>query len=384
MTASPTVETTEACSPLTLGHGRRVIHIRSPHGRLCGGTGVLWWALDEIRIQVTGRNARYAQVVLELAWNPGPGSDASLAAQLLRVGVAKQAELWRPIGSVVLVAPGAGAHPGVAPAVDTVRERWPAAEVRVVDETVAALAGAGLDPEPAACFVVHQDAVHTSVAVVAGREAVAGGLVTGGARGLADAVTGHVRSAHRLDLDLEMAWSGVVHGGSFAPSPTVSDPGSLLGSPITEVGGVHESSSVSLSPAELRAVVAPAYRPVADLVTRLLRDAPQETAREATIGGLLLTGTHPPGADGHLSGLTGLPARQIAEEKAGFQQPRILRDGVARLLAEKPPTPDIPDDGPERIARFLGAMEKLGVPVPRDPNTSIGGSHSGADPEGEG
>ncbi|SEC49414.1 hypothetical protein SAMN05216489_00874 [Streptomyces sp. 3213] len=58
----------------------------------------------------------------------------------------------------------------------------------MVDETVAALVGAGQDPEPAACVVVHLDAVHTSGALVAGREVVASGLVIGGARGLADAV----------------------------------------------------------------------------------------------------------------------------------------------------------------------------------------------------
>ncbi|MFJ9251090.1 rod shape-determining protein [Streptomyces sp. NPDC101776] len=330
---------------------------------------MLWWALDEIRIQVTGRSARYSQVVLELAWNPGPGADDLLAAQLLAVGVAKRAELWRPIGSVVLVAPGARGHPGVEPAVDTVQGLWPAAEVRVVDEAVAALAGTGPDPEPATCVVVHQDAVHTSVAVVAGREAVVGGLVVGGARGLAEAVIGHVRDAHRLDVGLEMAWSGVVHGGAFAPSPTVPNPRPLLGALITENGRLlQESGKVSLSPTELRAVVAPAYRPVADLVAQVVRDAPPETAREAADGGLLLTGTHPPGAEHHLRNLTGLPARRVAEENAGFHQPRILRDGVARLLAEKPPTPDIAEVSPERIAHLVGLLEKLGLPLSRDPN----------------
>lgn len=74
----------------------------------------------------------------------GPGADASLAAQFL-AGVPKPAQLWAPIGAVVLVAPGAGAHPGVKPAVDKVPELWPEAVVTVVDETVAALAGAGRD-----------------------------------------------------------------------------------------------------------------------------------------------------------------------------------------------------------------------------------------------
>ncbi|MFD6552463.1 hypothetical protein [Streptomyces sp. NPDC058398] len=153
---------------------------------------MLWWVLDEIRVRVTGHNASYSQVVLELAWNPGPGVDASLAAQMLAVGVAKGSQLWAPIGSVVLVAPGAGAHPGVEPAADTVRELWPGAEVRVVDESVAALAGAGMDPEPAASVVVHQDAVRTSVAAVAGRDVFGGGSATGGTRGLAEAVVGHL------------------------------------------------------------------------------------------------------------------------------------------------------------------------------------------------
>ncbi|XUL85752.1 hypothetical protein ACQ86D_02795 [Streptomyces galilaeus] len=185
---------------------------------------MLWWALEEIRLRRTERSARYTELVLELAWNPGPDSDPSLAAELLAVGVPKASQLWAPIGSVVLVAPGAGAHPGVQPALDTVREQWPGAEVRVADETVAALAGANLDPEPTACVVVHLDAVHTSVALVTGREVIASGLATGGARGLADAVIGHVREEHGLGLGLEVAWSAVVHGGAFAPSPTVPGP----------------------------------------------------------------------------------------------------------------------------------------------------------------
>ncbi|MGH1556114.1 hypothetical protein ACRAWF_43075 [Streptomyces sp. L7] len=53
---------------------------------------------------------------------------------------------------------------------------------------------------------------------------IASGLATGGARGLADAVIGHVREEHGLGLGLEVAWSAVVHGGAFAPSPTVPGP----------------------------------------------------------------------------------------------------------------------------------------------------------------
>ncbi|WP_262061576.1 rod shape-determining protein [Streptomyces sp. STR69] len=290
--------------------------------------------------------------MLELAWNPGPGSDASLAAELLAVGVPKASQLWPPIGSVVLVAPGAGAHPGVQPAVDTVREQWPAAVVTVVDETVAALLGA--DPEPAACVVVHQDAVHTSVALVAGREVIASGLATGGVRGLAEAVIGHVRDGHRLDLGLETAWSAVVHGGAFAPSPKVPVPMSVHGSLITDdTPGPRQPVEVALSPTELRAVVAPAYQPVVDLVARVLRDAPPETARRATAGGLLLTGPHPPGAEDHLTGLTELPARRVAEPKSGFEHPQILRDGVARLLAENPPTPVIDQERTERFRQVI-------------------------------
>ncbi|MGW3108950.1 rod shape-determining protein [Streptomyces sp. NPDC001100] len=308
---------------------------------------MLWWALEEIRLRRTERGARYTELVLELAWNPGPDSDASLAAELLAVGVPKASQLWAPIGSVVLVAPGAGGHPGVQPAVDTVREQWPGAEVRVVDETVAALTGANLDPEPTACVVAHLDAVHTSVALVAGREVIASGLATGGTRGLADAVIGHVRDEHRLDLGLELAWSAVVHGGAFAPSPTVPGPLSVHGSPITD-DGPRQRAEVTLSPTELRSVVSPAYQPVVGLVARVLRDAPPETARQATTGGLVLTGPHPPGAEDHLTELTGLPARRVTEPRNGFQHPQVLRDGVARLLAENPPTPAIED----RAGRF--------------------------------
>jgi Actin-like ATPase involved in cell morphogenesis len=321
---------------------------------------VLWWVLDEIRVRVTGRNARFSQVVLELAWNPSPGADASLAAQMLAVGVAKRSQLWAPIGSVVLVAPGAGAHPGVEPAVDTVRELWPGAEVRVVDESVAALAGAGPDPEPAACVVVHQDAVRTSVAVVAGREVVVGGLVTGGTRGMAEAVVGHLRSEGRLDVGLEMAWSAVVHGGAFAPSPTVSGPVPVHGTPVAEDGPLpRQSAQVTLSPTELRAVVTPAYQPVATLVAQVLRDAPPETARQATDGGLLLTGPHPPGAEDHLTDLTGLPSRRVAEEKAGFDHPQVLLYGVARLLAEKPSPPVVTQDHTERFGQLDGDQPRF-------------------------
>ncbi|MFI6408252.1 rod shape-determining protein [Streptomyces sp. NPDC050548] len=308
---------------------------------------MLWWALEEIRIQRTGHNSPYTHVLLELAWNPGPDSDVSLAAELLAVGVPKASQLWPPIGSVVLVAPGADAHPGVQPAVDTVREQWPAAVVTVVDETVAALLGA--DPEPPACVVVHQDAVHTSVALVAGREVVASGLATGGVRGLADAVIAHVRDGHGLELGLETAWSAVVHGGAFAPSPKVPVPMSVHGSLITDDSpGPRQPVDAVLPPTELRAVVAPAYQPVVDLVARVLRDAPPEAARRATAGGLLLTGPHPPGAEDHLTELTGLPACRVDEPTSGFEHPRVLRNGVARLLAEIPPAPVIED----RSGRF--------------------------------
>lgn len=331
------------------------------------GGGVLWWALDEIRGQVTGRSARYSQVVLELAWNPGPEADASAAAQLL-AGVPQSAQLWAPIGSVVLVAPGAGAHPGVKPAVDKVRELWPAAVVTVVDETVAALAGAGLDPEPAACVVVHQDGLRTSVAVVAGREAIAGGLAAGGTRGLAQAVIEHLRAEHRLDAALEQGWAAVVHGGVFAPSSTVPGPRHVCGSVITEERVFPSPpGTVTLSPSELRAVVAPAYPPVVGLVEQVLREAPPETARQATAGGLLLTGPHPPGAEDHLTDLTGLPARRVVEPKAGFHRPQVLLDGVARLLAENPPAPVIAEHRTD-LSETLRLLEQLGLLPPRDLN----------------
>ncbi|MFD8724812.1 rod shape-determining protein [Streptomyces sp. NPDC059629] len=326
---------------------------------------MLWWALDEIRVQVTGRSGRYSQVVLELAWNPGPGADASLAAHVL-AGMTKPAQLWAPIGSVVLVAPGAGAHPGVEPAVDKVQELWPAAVVTVVDEAVAALAGAGLDPEPAACVVVHQDGLHTSVAVVAGREAIAGDLATGGTRGLAQAVVEHLRAERRLDAGLEQAWAAVVHGSVFVPSSTV--PGPVYGSVITEDRVFPAPpGKVTLSPTELRAVVAPAYQPVVGLVEQVLREAPPETVRQATAGGLLLTGPHPPGAEDHLTDLTGLPARRVVEPKAGHHRLQVLLDGVARLLAEKPPAPVIAEHRID-LAEKLQLLEKLGLRPPRDLN----------------
>ncbi|MEV0736575.1 rod shape-determining protein [Streptomyces sp. NPDC050549] len=331
---------------------------------------MLWWALEEIRLKRTGRSARYTELVLELAWNPGPGSDPSLAAELLAVGVPKASQLWAPIGSVVLVAPGADAHPGVQPALDTVREQWPGAEVRVVDETVAALVGAGQDPEPAACVVVHLDAVHSSVALVAGREVVASGLSTGGARGLADAVIGHVREEDGLDLGLEVAWSAVVHGGAFAPSPTVPGPLSVDGSPITDDSArPRQQVEVTLSPTGLRAVVAPAYQPVVDLVARVLRDAPPETARQATAGGLLLTGPHPPGAEDHLTERTGLSARRVAEPRIGFEHPQVLRDGVDRLLAENPPTPVIADERTDRFRRLIADWGRSPSDVDQDAYT---------------
>ncbi|GAA2780604.1 hypothetical protein GCM10010441_01720 [Kitasatospora paracochleata] len=303
---------------------------------------MLWWPVDPIRIQVTGRSARFSQLVVELAWNPGAGEADSYAADMLTDGMATTMQLSAPVGSVVLVAPGAGGHPGVQPAVDAVRAMWPAAALRVVDETVAALVGACPEREPAACVVVHLDAVRTSVAVLAGREVVARGTVVGGARGLADAVAGHLRAEHRLDVGQEQCWAAAVHDGAFGPSPTVRNPGPVYGSVITADGArPGEPGKVSLSAAELRAVLAPAHRTVADLVGQLLRDTAPETAQAAANGGLLLTGPHPPGVDHHLSELTGLPARHAVEPKLGFDQPRVLRDGVTRLLAETPPAPDL-------------------------------------------
>jgi hypothetical protein len=325
---------------------------------------VLWWALDVLRVNVTGRDARFTQVVLELAWNPDAELDPSTAAEVL-AGVPRAAQLWAPIGSVVLVAPGAGAHPGVAPAVAVVREQWPAAVVTVVDEAVAALVGAGPGPEPAACVVVHQDAQHTSVAVMAGRAVVAGGLVAGGTRGLAEAVGTHLRTVHRLDAGPEPAWAAVLHDGVFGPAPTVPAipvHGSVVGG---DGPGPRPSGKVTLWPGEARSVVAPAYRPVAELVARVLREAPPQAARLAAVGGLLLTGPHPPGADGRLTDLTGLPARRVVEPEPGFHRPGVLLAGVARLLAEAPPEPvGLPEhtvDLPE-LLRLAGRLGLPGLP----------------------
>jgi hypothetical protein len=297
---------------------------------------VHWWALDPIRLEVTGRSGRSTRLVVELAWNPDAGVDASLAAEVL-AGTAKAAQLWAPIGSVVLVAPGAGAHPGVGPAVDTVRELWPAATVTVVEETVAALIGAGLDPEPAAAVIVHLDSRRTSVAVVAGREVVAGGLVAGGARGLAEAVIGYLRAEHRLDVSLEEAWIAAVDGGAFVPSLTMAGPRPVYGRVIAEDGNVivpQQPGKVMVPRTELRTVLAPAYRQVADLVAQVLSDASPETARQAADSGLLLTGQHPAGAEEQLASLTGLSVRRVVEPGGGFDHLAILLAGVARLLAE--------------------------------------------------
>lgn len=244
-----------------------------------------WWGLDPFRVELTGRGSRSTRVVLELAWNPGAGVDASLAAELL-AGTEKAAQLWAPIGSVIFVAFGAGGHPGVGPAVDVVREVWPAAAVTTLDETVAALVGAGLDQEPAACVVVHLDAEHTSVAVVAGREVVAGGFTAGGARGLAEAVAGYVRTEYWLEVGLEEAWIAAVDGGAFAPSasPPVPNPPTLFGTAIAEDGTLditRPTGRVTVSPTELRSLLSRAYQPVADLVAQVLRDAPPDTARLA-------------------------------------------------------------------------------------------------------
>lgn len=292
-----------------------------------------WWGLDPIRVELTGRGSRSTRVVLEL----GSGARASDAAELL-AGIAKSApaQPWAPIGSVVLVAAGAGAHPGVGPAVDTARQVWPAAvTVTVVDEAVAALAGAGLDPEPAACVVVHLDAEHTSVAVVAARKVVASGVVLGGAQGLAQAVIGYLRTEHRLDVGMGEAWVTAVNGGAFTPSASPpAGPWTVSGEVAAEDGTDQQWGSVAVPPAKLRAVLSPAYQSVADLVAQVLLEAPPETARQAVDGGLLLTGQHPAGADEHLAALCGLPARRTVEPEKWFERLRTLLNGVDRLLGE--------------------------------------------------
>ncbi|MEW2516538.1 rod shape-determining protein [Actinacidiphila alni] len=333
--------------------------------------GLLWWALDEIRVRVTGRGARFSQVVLELAWNPGPGADNALAADVLRGGSAKRAQLWAPTGSVVFVAPGASAHPGVEPAVEAARRLWPDAVVTVVDEPVAALAGAALGTEPAACVVVHQDARRTSVAVVAGREAEMARLVPGGALGLAEAVAGHARTRHRLEVGHEQAWAAVVHGGAFAPSPLGREPGPVHGARIIGDGlRPRRSETVVLSATELREVMGPAYRAVGDAVARVLREVPPDTARRAAHGGVLLTGPHPPGAEDRVADLTGLPVHRVAEPDAGFDHPQVLLDGVDRLLAANPPDPAVPAAGPDQdddASRQNPLMNLLRLLPPRDP-----------------
>lgn len=294
-----------------------------------------WWALDPIRVEVTGRSSQSTRVVVEL----GSGAQASDAAELL-AGIAKSApaQPWAPIGSVVLVAAGAGAHPGVAAAVDTARQVWPAAAVTVtvLDEAVAALAGARLEPEPAACVVVHLDAEHTSVAVVAARKVVASGVALGGAQGLAQAVIGYLRTEHRLDVGLGEAWVAAVNGGAFTPSasPPVAGPWTVSGEVIAEDRTDQRWGNAIVPPAKLRAVLSPAYQSVADLVAQVLREAPPETARQAVDGGLLLTGQHPAGADEHLAALCGLPARRTVEPEKWFERLRTLLNGVDRLLGE--------------------------------------------------
>jgi hypothetical protein len=300
---------------------------------------VHWWGLDPIRIDVTRRERRSTRIVLELAWDPGGRvKDASLAAQVL-AGTERPAQLWAPIGSVVLVAPGADAHPGVGPAVATVRKVWPAAAVTVLDETLAALAGAGLDPEPAACVVVHLDAERTSVAVVAGREVVARGAAAGGAQGLAQAVVGHLRAEQRLEVGLEPAWIAAVDGGAFTPSVSTpaAGPRTVHGIAVAEDGTVilpQQQGSATVPQTKLRALLTPVYQPVTDLVAQVLREAPPEIAQQAVAGGQVLTGQHPAGVDEHLAGLSGLPARRVIEPARRFDRPRALLDGVDRLLAE--------------------------------------------------
>ncbi|WP_194905496.1 rod shape-determining protein [Catenulispora rubra] len=291
-----------------------------------------WWGRDPLRVDRSLSSP--TRVVLELAWIPGAGVEASLAAEVL-AGAARPGQLYWPIGSVALVAPGAGAHPGVGPAVDTARQLCPAATVTVVEETVAALAGAGLDPEPAACVVVHSDVAHTSVAVVAGREVVARGVAAGGAQGLAQAVIGHLRAEHGLDVGLEEAWIAAVDGGAFRPSasPPVAGPRTMTGRVVAEDGTIVRPQA-TVTPTELRAVLTPAYQPVTDLVAQVLRDAPPETARQAVAGGLLLTGQHPAGVDEYLAGLSGLPARRTVDPKGRYDRFRTLLDGVDRLFTE--------------------------------------------------
>ncbi|MGY5091647.1 hypothetical protein ACWCXM_43165, partial [Streptomyces sp. 900105755] len=84
-------------------------------------------------------------------------------------------------------------------------------------------------------------------------------------------------------------------------------------------------------------------------------------------GGLLLTGPHPPGAEGHLTDLTGLPARRVLEPNAGHHRLQVLLDGVARLLAENPPAPAIAEHRID-LAEKLQMLGKLGLRPPRDLN----------------
>ncbi|GGN22097.1 hypothetical protein [Streptomyces fuscichromogenes] len=180
----------------------------------------------------------------------------------------------------------------------------------------------------------------------------------------------HLRDEHRLDAGLEQAWAALVHGGVFAPSSTVPGPGPgpVYGSVITEDRVFPpQPGSVTLSPTELRAAVAPACQPVAGLVEQVLGEVPPETLRQATAGGLLLTGPHLPGAEGHLTDLTGLPARRVVEPKAGLHRPQVLLDGVARLLAENPPAPAIAERRID-LSEELRLLEKLGLRPPRDLN----------------
>lgn len=98
-----------------------------------------------------------------------------------------------------------------------------------------------------------------------------------------------------------------------------------------------------------------------------MREAPPGTVRQATVGGLLLTGPHPPGAEDHLTDLTGLPARRVVEPEAGFHDPQVLLDGVARLLAEKPPAPVLAENRTDLSEKLL-LLEQLGLLPPRDVN----------------
>ncbi|MFF0290761.1 hypothetical protein [Streptomyces sp. NPDC005262] len=51
--------------------------------------------------------------------------------------------------------------------------------------------------------------------------------------------------------------------------------------------------------------------------------------------------------------------------KAGVHRPQVLLDGVARLLAEKPPAPVIAEYRTD-LSEQLQLLERLGLRPPRD------------------